>query len=86
MPLIRPLLYTVTWGKNREQLNKGKVYLPYLAYRARFDVSQMRAGLAAHDVKPPPPLAQYLGKLIEYANSVNWGADWKKKRSAAHQA
>ena len=86
MPIIRPVLYTVTWGKNREQLSKGKVYLPYLAYRATFDVSQTRAGLAAHGVKPPPPVGQYIDKLIDYAKSVNWGADWKKKRGAAVEA
>jgi long-chain acyl-CoA synthetase len=86
IPLIRPLLYTVTWGKKREQLHKGKVYLPYLAYRAKFDVSQTRAGLAVHGVKPPPPVGQYIDKLIGYAKSVNWGADWKKKRGREGRA
>lgn len=86
VPIIRPLLYLVTWGKNREQLTKGKVYLPYLAYRTRFDVSQTRAGLAVHGVKPPPPVGQYIDKLIGYAKSVNWGADWKKKRGSAPES
>lgn len=83
MPLIRPLLYTVTWGKNREMLNKGKVYMPYLAYRARFDVSQTKAGLQALGVKQPPRIGQYIDKLLDYAKQVNWGADWKKKTRGA---
>jgi long-chain acyl-CoA synthetase len=86
MPIVRPLLYTVTWGKKREQLNKGKVYLPYLAYRARFDISQTRAGLERLGVNPPPRVGQYIGTLIDYAKQVNWGADWRKKRVTTRAA
>jgi nucleoside-diphosphate-sugar epimerase len=82
MPIVRPFLYTITWGKRRESLNKGKVYLPYLAYRARFDVSQARAGLGPLGITPPP-LRTYMHHLIDYAKSVNWGAATRRRPRAA---
>lgn len=82
MPIVRPLLYTVTWGKRRESLNKGRVYLPYLAYRARFDVTQARAGLAPHGLAPPP-LRSYMSRLIEFAKAVDWVSPGKRRTAAA---
>ncbi len=32
--VLRPLLYAVVWGKRRETMKKGRVYVPYLSYRA----------------------------------------------------
>jgi long-chain acyl-CoA synthetase len=77
LAIVRPLLYTITWGKARESLKKGRVYLPYVAYRTRFDVSQARAGLAPHGLKPPH-VRQYLPTIIAYAKEVDWGARFRR--------
>ena len=79
MAAVRPFLYTITWGKRRAMLDKGRVYLPYLAYRARFDVTQARAGLAPHGLQPPL-LDTYLPTLIDYAQSKNWGVPSRHAR------
>lgn len=81
MAIVRPFLYTITWGKRRESLDKGKVYLPYLAYRARFDITQARAGLEPHGLKPPP-LRSYMHTLIAYAKSVEWTAPSRRRTAA----
>ena len=82
MAIVRPFLYTVTWGKARKNLKKGRVYLPYAADRSRFDVSQARAGLAPHGLKPPP-LRTYFRTLIDYAKAANWGAGQRRRSPQA---
>jgi long-chain acyl-CoA synthetase len=77
LAIVRPFLYAVTWGKARESLKKGRVYLPYVAYRTRFDVTQARAGLARHGLEPPP-IRQYLPAVIAYAKEVEWGARFRR--------
>ena len=69
---MRPLLYLVTWGKRREMLRKGRVYVPYFAFRAPFDTSRARAVLEPRGLHPP--LVQgYFQKLIDYAIASDWG-------------
>ena len=82
MATVRPFLYTITWGKNREKLKKGRVYLPYAAYRTRFDTTQARAALEPHGLRPPP-LRGYFRTLIQYAEAVNWGVSDTRRRPAA---
>ncbi len=69
---LRPLLYLVTWGKRRETLRKGRVYVPYFAFRAAFDTSQAGAVLENRGLRPPP-VQDYFQKLIDYALASNWG-------------
>jgi thioester reductase-like protein len=69
---VRPLLYAITWGRRRETLKKARVYLPYLSYAARFDVTNTRAALEPFGLKPPHVRA-YFHKLIQYATDVDWG-------------
>jgi long-chain acyl-CoA synthetase len=70
--IVRPLLHLFVWGKRREVMKKGRVYLPYLAYRAQFDTTQARSALAGRDCVVPP-VRDYLEKLIEYAVASEWG-------------
>jgi thioester reductase-like protein len=72
MAFVKPLVLTVTWGKRREAFHKARVYLPYVSYRARFDVTQTRAGLASRGISPPP-VRTYFRNLIEYAIQTDWG-------------
>ena len=70
--LVQPFVEALTWGKRREALNKGRVYIPYTSYAARFDVTQARAGLEPLGLKPPP-VSSYFRTLIEYAIATDWG-------------
>jgi thioester reductase-like protein len=72
MAFVKPLVLAVTWGKRREAFHKARVYLPYVSYRARFDVTQARAGLASRGISPPP-VRTYFRNLIEYAIQTDWG-------------
>ena len=79
--LVRPLLKLVLWGKRRELLNKGKVYAPYISYRAHFDTSQTRAALTTSGLEVFP-VANYFRKVVEYAVATDWG----KRRHGSAQA
>jgi len=69
---LRPLLYLVTWGKRREMLRKGRVYVPYFSFRAAFDTAQVRAVLEQRGLRPPL-VEDYFQKLIDYAIASDWG-------------
>lgn len=69
---VRPFLFAVTWGRRRDALKKARVYLPYVSYAAKFDVTRTRAALDPFGLKPPPVRA-YFRKLIDYAVAVDWG-------------
>jgi thioester reductase-like protein len=69
---VRPFLLAVTWGKRREILRKARVYIPYLSYSAKFDVSRTRSALEPFGLKPPP-VRDYFRRLIEYAIAMDWG-------------
>jgi len=70
--LIRPLLYAVVWGRRRQIMKRGRVYRPYLQYRARFDTSQARAVLDPLGIRPPS-VREYFDRLIDYAVASDWG-------------
>jgi thioester reductase-like protein len=70
--LLRPLLYSVIWGKRRETMKKGRVYVPYLSYQARFDTAHVRAALEPRGIRPPV-VREYFAQLIDYALATDWG-------------
>jgi thioester reductase-like protein len=70
--LLRPLLYSVIWGKRRETMKKGRVYVPYLSYQARFDTAHVRAALEPRGIHPPA-VREYFAHLIDYALATDWG-------------
>jgi thioester reductase-like protein len=72
MAFIKPLILAVTWGKRREAFHKARVYVPYLSYHSRFDITQALAGLEPRGLTPPPVRA-YFRNLIEYAIQTDWG-------------
>jgi thioester reductase-like protein len=69
---IRPLLHLAMWGRRRQQMKKGKVYRPYLAFHATFDTTQVRSALEPMGIKPPP-VREYFQRLIDYAIASDWG-------------
>ena len=70
--LLRPLLYAVVWGKRRETMKKGRVYVPYLSYQTRFDTAHVRAALEPLGIRPPT-VHEYFEQLIDYALASDWG-------------
>jgi len=70
--MIRPPLYLVTWGRKRQALKKGRAYVPYAAYGASFDTTQMRAAIESKGLSPPP-VNSYFQTLIDYALASEWG-------------
>lgn len=70
--LVRPLLYCVTWGKRRETMKKGRVYVPYLSYQTRFDTVHVRTALEPRGIRPPA-VRDYFAQLIDYALATDWG-------------
>ena len=69
---LRPLLYLVTWGRRRDMMKKGRVYRPYMAFRASFDTAQGRPALDAVGIRPPL-VRDYFERLIDYALESDWG-------------
>jgi thioester reductase-like protein len=78
--LVRPLLKLVLWGRRRELLTKGRVYTPYISYRAQFDTSQVRVALSNSGLEVFP-VERYFRKVVEYAVETDWG---KRLQGSAH--
>jgi hypothetical protein len=70
--LVRPLMKLALWGRRRELLTKGRVYTPYISYRAQFDTSQARAALRTSGLEVFP-VERYFRKVVEYAVETDWG-------------
>jgi thioester reductase-like protein len=70
--LVRPLMKLALWGRRRELLTKGRVYTPYISYRAQFDTSQARAALRNNGLEVFP-VERYFRKVVEYAVETDWG-------------
>ena len=79
---LRPLVYALTWGKKREALKKGRVYVPYASFDAAFDTTQARAVVASHSLRPPL-VQDYFQVLIDYAIASDWGKREPGRTSAA---
>lgn len=69
---VRPLVYLVAWGKRRQTLRSGRVYVPYLALESSFETGQARAGLAGKGIEVPP-VKDYFERLMDYAVRSDWG-------------
>ena len=69
---VRPALSLAVWGKRRQLLNKGRIYRPYLAYRASFDTARAFAVLEPLNISPPT-VENYFQRLVDYALASDWG-------------
>jgi thioester reductase-like protein len=70
--MVRPLLYTVFWGKRRALLKRGELYFPYFSYRASFDTATTADHLAAAGVAAPF-VRQYFHNIMKFCIDSNWG-------------
>lgn len=69
---IRPIFNFVLRGKRRQALDVGRVYIPYLNYRASFDTRNTRRDLAGSGVAVPE-VSSYFRTLLRYCVQTDWG-------------
>ena len=70
---VHPLLMRRAGPAQRRWLERGAVFFPYFATRARFDTTATRAALDAAGLGPVPPLISYLDRLLDFAARAEWG-------------
>ncbi len=70
--MLHPLLLRRSTGARRRWLERSDVFFPYFAPAVRFDTARAQAALAPADIRPAP-LADYFGRLIEFAERSDWG-------------
>ena len=70
---VHPLLLRRAGPAQRRWLERGEVFFPYFATRARFDTSATRAVLDEAGIEPVPPLGSYLHRLLDFAQRADWG-------------
>lgn len=75
---LRPLLLLTLWGRRRRILHDGRAYRSYFSMRMQFDVSIAERLLAPHGLQPPPVM-DYLDRLLRYCTDSDWG----RKQTAA---
>jgi thioester reductase-like protein len=71
--LVHPLLLRRASPAQRRWLERGEVFFPYFATRARFETSTTRAALSDAGIEEVPPLGSYLHRLLEFAERARWG-------------
>jgi long-chain acyl-CoA synthetase len=69
---VRPVLNLVMRGKRRRALDSGRVYVPYLNYRASFDTSSVRRDLRPSGLSAPN-VRDYFQTLLRYCVESDWG-------------
>ena len=69
---IRPVLKLLFRGKRRQALDAGRVYVPYLNYRASFDTTSARRDLQASGLKIPN-VREYFDTLLRFCVESDWG-------------
>ena len=69
---VRPILQLLFRGKRRRVLDSGRVYVPYLNYRASFDTTNARRDLRAAGLKVPS-VREYFETLLRYCVASDWG-------------
>lgn len=69
---VRPILFLALWGRKRRILRDGRAYRAYFSMRMQFDVSNAERLLAPHGLQPPPVM-DYLDRLLRYCTDSDWG-------------
>jgi thioester reductase-like protein len=69
---VHPLIVRRGSERRRRTLRRAEVYFPYFDVRARFETSGATAALAPVGIKMPP-LRDYFGSLVRFAQAAEWG-------------
>jgi thioester reductase-like protein len=70
--VMRPLLYSMFWGKRRALLRRGELYFPYFSYRASFDTTTARADLNGAGIEAPS-VKDYFRTIMQFCVDTDWG-------------
>ena len=70
--LVHPLLMRTGDERRHRALEASEVFFPYFAMRVQFDTNNARAALAHTGVRVPL-MADYFGRLMDYAVAADWG-------------
>ena len=70
--VVRPILFTVLWGKKRRVLRDGRAYRDYFTMKMQFDTTNAERILEPAGVCPPHVL-DYLDRLFHYCVASEWG-------------
>ena len=70
--LVHPLLVRTARGARRAALRRSEPFFPYFAMRVTYDTSTAARRLSSAGIRPRP-LAEYFGRLVDYAKSTRWG-------------
>lgn len=79
---LHPLLVARSRGRRRRWLEQAPVFFPYFALRVRHDTTRAQAALAPAGIAPPP-LADYFGRLVDFAQAAEWGRRTLSRHDAA---
>jgi long-chain acyl-CoA synthetase len=69
---VRPLLSLALWGPRRRVLVDGAAYRDYFTMRMQFDTTNAERLLGPVGILPPPVM-DYLDRLLHYCVASNWG-------------
>lgn len=69
---LHPLLLRRSRGARRRWLEQAPVFFPYFALRVRYDVTRAQAALGPAGIAPPA-LPDYFERLVQFAESAQWG-------------
>jgi long-chain acyl-CoA synthetase len=69
---VRPLLSLALWGKKRRVLVDGAAYRDYFTMRMQFDTTNAERLLGPAGIFPPPVM-DYLDRLLHYCVASDWG-------------
>jgi long-chain acyl-CoA synthetase len=69
---VRPLLSLALWGKKRRVLIDGRAYRDYFTMRMQFDTTNAERLLGPAGIFPPPVM-EYLDRLLHYCVASDWG-------------
>jgi long-chain acyl-CoA synthetase len=70
--VVHPWLLRRSSDAKRRVLRRSEVYFPYFEVRARFDTSRATEALGPAGIGMPP-LRDYFGALVDFAQAANWG-------------
>jgi long-chain acyl-CoA synthetase len=69
---VRPLLFLALWGRKRRVLIDGRAYRDYFTMRMQFDTTSAERLLGPAGIFPPPVM-EYLDRLLHYCVASDWG-------------
>jgi long-chain acyl-CoA synthetase len=70
--VARPLLFMILWGRKRRVLVDGRAYRDYFTMRMQFDTANAERLLGPAGLQPPPVM-EYLDRLLNYCVASDWG-------------